>query len=466
MIDDSGAKFSWFEPIVKACDQILRGRGSPICILAPQLGDCITRPPLTVDDCKRLAVNSITAPEVWKAIQDDIGIYMLDLQIPEVRIPETQQMITPQQFISMFEHGEAPGLETARALAQLPKLGSDEKLALDKPVYRVAVAVAAYLRATRKPFWLITSDAPGGDQKRFRRAFDLPQREPFPDMWFSDSDEDLTTAHEHALTLISLLDPLQMVQAVTARWFSTDLGDKHDYIAAGLPHGWNEDRADDHKACVKRLWGWAPDNWWNKTNASAFHECLKNSFGHHAGWMGNKADRPLTLAGCYLLFLLAAEQKAQSEIRRFLIDDWTVFCLDGKPVPFLNHQERPLAEATVRALFDFFLEIVSHRDHQNRLGVDGWAPPTREARHFGLHVSWDELGRNQFAVKVNQRLRGIAQCGPTELYESKATAHFLRFMLLSQGALHGAGSPSGIWFADDPDGFDDERGWLWIGRQG
>jgi len=120
----------------------------------------------------------------------------------------------------------------------------------------------------------------------------------------------------------------------TKLWFSHNIEngwkscEKH-----GLPHNvnWEKFGLDEHEACVRKVFPWLPNNcgWWKNENvATSFHNCLKDTIGFHAQWMGDCSGRPLPLGGAYLIFLYALAHQFPNQLEKFVVKDWGYsFCL-------------------------------------------------------------------------------------------------------------------------------------------
>lgn len=407
---------------------------------------------------------ALTPERLWKALEDEKGIYLVDLEL----IAASGEDLNVEGFLDAFDSTTDPLFsDISKCYKELLYANATKPVVL-KALERfvVAVHILLYCRAKNKPT-LLVSIQPGGGLIPAIKDLNLATLagEQFPS-W--DPNEYPISSQEierWAQLILSLPNPLDRVKSQTSNWFSEKFdGGWRSLEEDGLPHntdGWTKVTIEQHRDFVRGVFPHFPDKWWeNKVKADALHQCLKTIVGAHAQWMGNYGDHYLSLGGAYLLFLLALWQKFPEQSEQFLVSDWTCFCTliseRGKknskmePLPFLgNQQDQEVANWSVRSLYDFFVNIVTLEDGVT-LGISNFSPPTKDKPYFSLKLLWSPENFQKFAGGIQSKI-GDAFRGKDHVKfpKGKSVTSLLRFLVASQIRDSGFGAKGTIRLEDD-----------------
>lgn len=437
---------------------------------------------------------SLTPARLWEALEDEKGIYLVDLDLED-----SGEGPSVKGFLDRFDDESDPDyVAVSEQFAELREANARNPIvatALEK--FDVAVHILLYCKQKQKPT-LLVSTQPRGDFISAVRRLNLATSadDGFPS-WDPDKNSvPEPTLNQWAQLILALPDPLNRVRGSTDTWFSRkfDAGWR-SLKEDGLPHdmnGWTRVSVEQHRDYVKSVFPRFPDQWWgDKTKASALHECLKTVVGAHAQWMGHIGDKPLSLGGAYLLFLLALWQKSSESTNMFLVKDWTCFMTlkntKRSPVAFLGYQEdSESAEWSVRSLYEFFLHMICLKDGRT-LGLSSLKPPEKGKPYFSLKLKWPDEDFRQIAGGLRTKVGDVfkvSRQGQIALHEeddiaseneqgradylalpkSKTVGAFLRFLVASQIRDRGFGAKGAIRLENDLDGGADDKGWLKVGQ--
>ncbi len=452
MIDDNPAKQQWLIEFLKAANDKARKR---------RLG--VTLIPAFGNDADAASVIATNPDKIWQALHDSDGIYLVNLGLP----PEARGLI--DKIFRASEERLAKA--TVTYYDELVKKGGQAAQVLHK--YPVAPHILHYCKLTNKPTLYVSTDVIGSDTQEIVNC-GLAKR---VDAGFPNQplDQYATTEKERYIEgwserILALLDPWDRVADATRDWFTKNIGaDWKSFEADGLPHdlGLGDGFSlEGHKESVKAVFDWCPDTWWaDRDKARALNECLKTVVGAHAQWMGFIRNKPLSLGGAYLVFLMAVAQKAPQQVQKFCIDDWRCFCSKtGVPIPFLGSQDQDAARRSLRALYAFFLQIVLRKDDTTP-GIKELKGPSPGHPYFSIKLDWldEDLGRLAQGVRAAVTSRLDPQ--PNQpLGGGNTVSALLRFIYASKVGVSGFGALGTIRLDDDPNKTVDKRRWLRVGQ--
>jgi len=184
--------------------------------------------------------------------------------------------------------------------------------------------------------------------------------------------------------------------------------------------------------------------------------------------MGAIGDRPLSLVGAYLVFLVAIQQHAPDHVGDYIVDDWTKFfvskddqvCYAKNAMPFIALQPQEAAKRTVQSLYELLSALIVRGDY---FGLKGFQSPAKDSPRFGIHLSWDPSDVEDLASSVCRAVNDMVDHSKP-LAGEKAAGKLLRFVLASQAASDGFGPRGGIWLESNSDNPADW--WLYFGQGG
>lgn len=407
---------------------------------------------------------ALRSADLWKALEDDRGIYLIDLDL----------VSADESFLDRFDTDEdAVYSEVNACYEELRKTQATKTLvskALDD--YAIAVHILLYCKLKRKPALLVSTQPSAALVSEVRRLnLATSANETFPQ---DPNNLEPETVDTWARLLLGLSDPLNRIKGLTSGWFAKKKGvEWRNFREDGLPHdpdGWKEIDISGHRDHVSSVFPNFPQRWWDdELKATALHECLKTAIGAHAQWMGRFHDKPLSLGGAYLFFLLALWQKHPSMKDEFLVDDWTCFCTvtpNKKVVPhsFLGYQHPECAERSVRSLYEFFLSIVDLGDGQT-IGLSEFIPPRKGRPYFCLRLNWSPEDFRKIAIELQTKIEeGFKNQAGLALPQGKTVGAFLRFLVASQIRDRGFGAKGVLCIDDDTNALTKDKCLLKIGQ--
>lgn len=417
-------------------------------------------------DAEEARKRAMTPECIVEALQDPTGLYLVDLELKRFQLSDPN----PLDFLSYCtEQNEMFG-KAARYYRELYNKHNEIS------EFAVAIHVLFFCHLHNKRCCLISTEIAGGKLYRFRELVPIfYNTDGFPSMPPDDiSDKKI---EQWAEELLKMMDPFRLILDWTLLWFSKNVGagwesfEKH-----GPPHDFAnlcEDKRRSmipkYQECVKRVFSWAKEEWCDiDEKIISLHQCLKTVVGTPAQWMGTSHDKPLSLAGAYLVFLIALSIKSHCSLSDYLVDDWRCFCAgDPKPptpLPFMPSQNKECADRTIRSLYEFFLQIILLQD--GTFGLGGFFPPRPSHPYFGIKLKWPDKDLKRLADGI--RMEIAAAFGSTDcqlkLPGGKTVGTFFRFLVASQASDCGFGAVGTIRLDYDFNENADKKGWLWIGQ--
>jgi hypothetical protein len=458
LIDDLPQKHKSFYKVLDLANELSQERALDIRF-EPGFGN-------NVDNCIQASRN----PDcLFNALMESDSIYLIDLDLREKDLGDIAGNLEQKLADSGIEWGK----HAIQDRRNLKDSGGNPQISSVAGRYELAFLLLLAIKFSgRKP--LCASNV-----GTVRDVKVLVDQELFPEITSFPDEINENETHEWAERVIGCCDTLlYSIEKNTRNWFSVEW-DTGDNSSAVLPHDFErlsrsfptfEKKVARHKSIVRGLFRRAPDRWWQNPKAvNAFHLNLKYTVGTHVQWM-NGSEKPLGLGGAYLIFLLILERKWNARIDDFLIDDWGCFCRsDGKDgfevLPFLPEQAPVDAKRSVKALHDFFVEIIMKKDGKT-LGVQRIEGPSERSPHFGVKLNWSMEELTGFSSALGKKVNEGFDAGILALPTGKAVDALLRFAIASQVRKSGAGPLGTIRIENDHNSDLEERGWLQIGGFG
>jgi len=443
IIDDTPAKHEWLNLVIKKLNEMDK----------------------TVESGFGLDATSSTekvqnSESLYQALLAQDSIYLVDLDLNE-------SVTVREDFENRLKKcGENWAIETVKRFDNLkynseysPLLGLCRK-------YSYAIRFLLAAKELKRPVMLISGLGSADDIQTIidcnLASGNIPRVPSASPKDSQPNDQFISSSVKKILTLIG--DPLSKLMTLTKLWFSLNI--EHGWKSCeehGLPHNvnWGKFGLDEHEACVRKVFPWLPNNcgWWkNDTVATSFHNCLKDTIGFHAQWMGDCSGRPLPLGGAYLIFLYALAHQFPNQLEKFVVKDWGVFVLPdnyAKPISFLPPQEKSDAERSVRALYDFFSAILPMQLDSKTLGIMSIIPPNNTSS-FQLKLDWNKAQQDECTATMRSLVEDGFSNSKLELPKGKTIGCFLRFLISSQVLKSGIGI-NGLMILDN-------KGLLTVGK--
>ncbi|MFI3219476.1 MAG: hypothetical protein QX189_10195 [Methylococcales bacterium] len=248
--------------------------------------------------------SSTESKDLYQALLAKDSIYLVDLDLSE-------SATVRDDFENLLQEcGENWAIEAVRRFDNLKYDNEYSSLSALCRQYSYAIRFLLAAKELKRPVMLISSL---GSAEAIQTIIDcnlasgnIPRVPSASPRDSQPNDNFISSSVKKIYSLIG--DPLSKLMTLTKPWFShnIELGWK-SCEEHGQPHNvnWEKFGLDEHEACVRKVFPWLPNNcgWWKNENvATSFHNCLKDTIGFHAQWMGDCSGRPLLLEVLILFF--------------------------------------------------------------------------------------------------------------------------------------------------------------------
>lgn len=443
MIDDKMQKQSAFKDVLKAASALSRDRNIGVEFIAG-----------FSDDVERNIGKVASIEHILSALESDGSIFLVDIMLQ--RPGELEQPTFAAEFPDRAR--KRPSfVNVVNAVDGFSEL--EEHL---KP----AAIIIKYLQYTAKPFLLVSLETRGQDIAQLERhlgnlghhGHDFPLAHTDPATTVTRS-----VVTDWAEKLLSLVDPLVLVRAVSKDWFKYNSGvGWNNYQNNGLPHQLAGDALNDsanYRNCLNSILpiGGAEVSWWNsKRSWSALHSATKTFCGSHPDWMGDDPRYALSLAGVYWLFLLAVRTRFPANLAACLVPDWSCFFnnFDGGKARnawrFVPRQFPPAAETSVRSIYEYFVSIIT-REVDESFSITRILWPTQDNPRLAFVLNWSPDNIRKYASDVNATIAGSFTTNPPSVSMSRGTTvgAYMRLLIATQSSKIGFGSFGSVRLYED-----------------
>lgn len=430
MVDDNINKQTNFLKILEVANLRLSSQGSDL-ILEPGFGN----------DPRIAQESSVTPSDLCHAIGNREGIFLVDLGLNphdgSIRDLSDTLVATGQVWASA-------ALANHEAMVQHP----DEVVRDTATRFALAIQLLCCCKTAGQPAILVSTDTAG---KHVACVKDLelvvPETTgPFPSQKSGVSQSSLEA---WAGCILGLVDEIDRLKNSTQHWFRNRYDRSRWNETMGLPHDLEDMPLGDHQAIVRRVLPWAPPDWWSDRSATmALHQNLKFSVGSCAQWMSMEGQNPFPLGGVYLLMLVAVAQRLPEAISQILIPDWKPFYSDGWPLPFFPSQNHIDAQASVRALYEFFC-LARIVKGTSRPAFERVTPPSQAERAMRVQLAWTPQQTMALAAAFSESIRAALGNHALDLPPAKSTAALTKVILASNARKDGIGPLGSIMLGEN-----------------
>jgi len=316
MFEDMLEKHENFISIINAANNLANQRNNRIENIMFEAG--------FGNNAHQARLNAFTPERIKNALQDDKGLYFIDIEIKRASINEPN----PEDFLSEYCTGNdiifGKVVRCYNNILENPDNASGILQEVLKK-HSLAIHIMLYCILHNKQFHVVSTAVRTGILDSLERVFKsinytLINKARFPyyklDKGFSD---EIT---KWAEVILQMIDPIELIKRETCFWFKENIDVRwRSFEEHGLPHNFadiSEDRRShmipEYLKFIQIVFPWAKEQWVSSNeNIIAFHQCLKTVVGTPAQWMGSTHDKPLSLAGAYLVFLIALSLKSHSK---------------------------------------------------------------------------------------------------------------------------------------------------------
>jgi len=360
---------------------------------------------------------ALNADKLAEVLQDPFGLYLVDLEIKRTDPSEPN----PGDFLSKYcVPTNKTFSETARCFSDLREKNDSPPKKKVLTDFAIAIHVLIFCKLQRKEWRIVSTAVPSGVLSLLKGVdslFDNTGGFPFSGL----QDVDDQQIEDWAQKILQMVDPLDQIKGQTRFWFPGNYGtrqwesfEKHgpSHNFADIKEAVRQSMIPRYLECVKKVFPWAKKEWWDSDEkVIALHQCLKTVVGTPAQWMGTIHDKPLSLAGAYLVFLIALSLKSHCSLSDYLVEDWRCFCSGDAslptPLPFMASQDQECAARTFRCLYEFFLQIILLQDGTG-CGLGGFSPPSPGHPYFSVKLKWGNEDLKRLADEIRSKVIGTS----------------------------------------------------------